>query len=60
MMIVADGGVKDVIEIFSFQFEDDLIEHDFVLLIDMQVLSNKDWRVSTVLILFEHDIDLSI
>ena len=58
MMIIADGGVKDIIEIFSFEFEDDLIEHDFVLFVDLQILSDKDWRISTVLLLFEHDIDL--
>ncbi len=57
-MIVADRGVKYIIEIFSFEFEDDLIEHDFVLFVNLQILSDKDWRISTVLLLFEHDIDL--
>lgn len=58
MMIVADRCIKDIVEIFSFEFEDDLIEHDFVLFVDLQIFSDKNWRVSTVLLLFEHNIDL--
>ena len=59
MMMVTDRGVKDIIEVFSFEFEDDLIEHDLILFIDLYILGNQNW-VTIVLLLFQHYVYLML
>lgn len=40
-MIITDKGVEDLIKAFSFEFEDDLIEHNLVELISLYSLLDE-------------------
>lgn len=51
MVIITYWGIVDIVEIFSHQFEDDLIEHDFPIFICLNCLCNQNGN--PVILLFE-------
>ena len=54
MMVVADRGVEDFVEVVSLELQDDFIEHDLILFVDLEILLDQE----AVLLLLEDDIDL--
>ena len=42
IMIVTDWGIQNIIEIFPLEFENNLIEHDFVIFSGVDSFGNED------------------
>jgi hypothetical protein len=60
MVVIAHRGIINIVEVFLFQFKDNLIEHNFVQLIHLQILSDEHWCETAVLLLLQHDVYLAL